>query len=276
MSDLKIFFTKTQVQKLQFAGFHSLYQLITYIPFDLFQIQALTQNTIVKDGVYLADLKILGVEFQKKRKSFLKITVSLKFGTNLVLYSFNTSSWLLKILKPGNQIQAILENKNGLWNLQKAVEKSIGKTDKMELGKAEMKNFLEVKYTRIGSLTSLFFKKLHTKLPAKVYKINLKGLIPENSIIPTEIDLYPLHFPKDQQEFWQTKKQWLAFKVFLKMALNQFMFLQTNQKFAFPAQIEPEFLRNLASGFDFDLSASQKLSIWDILSGVNLSSLNTA
>ena len=95
--------------------------------------------------------------------------------------------------------------------------------------------------------------------------INITGLVPKNTIIPQIINLSNIHKPATRQQHFDAFNQWVAFKVFLKIALIQYLEQNKQQKMAKTAILDKLFLQRLTSNLPFELSSSQKNTIWDIL-----------
>jgi len=263
MSDLALYFSKVQIPKLTTVGFGNLFDFITHFPYKLNVVEPLLGYP-KETKTYLWQGKLVKIEFRKSAKRYMVLDF---VGTqDIRTYCFNSSPYLLKILKEGGQYQLLLSYKNNLWNLEKvAIFVGNVNSENLILGKAVLKNYLIPKYEKMGFFTSNYFLSLHQKLPVKAYQLDLSGLAPQNQFFPNIIDLSKIHKPVSEAEFSSGLHSWLAFKVFLRLSLIKYIDLSKIQKFGKKSVLNLEFLKSVTSKLPFDLSLTQKQAIWEIL-----------
>ncbi len=297
--------SKNQIQKLAQANIHSLYDLITFLPFDLENIAPIdsffdsnTFNTgfntnldinqtsdkpnsktkYLFQGV-LTDLQIRSSAIgQSYLYLSLKSTVNSSSANHLVqCYYFASSQYTAKSLKIGLEYQIILINNGNLWSVDKLALKTETQSnnqinsktqDNFKLGNATIQNYLLPKYPKRGVFMSQFFAQIHSQLPEVCYQLDLTGFVPTNAFLPNKINLFGIHHPKISADYFAALQNWTALGVFKKLALMKCLDQQKEQKYAKSSQLDIDFLKQLSGNLPFDLSISQKTAIWTLLIGI--------
>jgi RecG-like helicase len=287
------YLSKSQIQNLHLVGINSVYQLLTFLPFGLEYLEPI-ENYFGKN--YIADFgqsqdsqtktKYL---FQGKLRSLTKnqgktgqTYFYLSFNDNsrtVNTYYFASSPYAAKNLIIGNEFQMILTTSNNLWSIEKIVESKTVTATTMspqnsntafKLGQAEIKKYVIPKYSKTGFLTSPFFAQVFSQIPRQFYHLDLAGLVPENPIIKSQIDFWNIHHPESAARYYSTNQQWIGLRVFLKLALIQYIEKNKEKRYAKASKIDIDFIKNLSANLPFELSVSQKNAIWSILSEVKL------
>lgn len=286
------YLSKSQIQNLNLAGIDSLYALLIFLPYGVEKLEPIEtyfgQNYITSFGEtenpeartkYLFQAKL--TTFTKNQGKTGQAYFYLIFQSNnrtINCYYFASSPYAAKNLVIGNEFQMILSNSNNLWSVEKIVEFKTNvmvttalpqKTDTpFKLGQAVVKKYILPKYSKTGFLTSPFFAQVFNQIPRQFFILDLIGLVPDNPIIESKIDFWSIHHPESLTKYHQAIEQWIGLRVFLKLALMQYIEKNKLKKFAKATELEINFLKNLSNNLPFELSLSQKNAIWSILSEV--------
>jgi RecG-like helicase len=283
------YLSKSQIQNLNLIGISSLYQLLIFLPYGLENLEPIEnyfgKNYITGFGEndnpeaktkYLSQGKLTA--FTKNQGKAGQSYFYLTFQSNsrtINTYYFASSPYAAKNLIIGNEFQMILTNSNNLWSIQKIVESKVTEipkspNDNFKLGQAEIKKYILPKYSKTGFLTSPFFAQVFNQIPRQFFQLDLEGLVPENPIITSKIDFWNIHHPVSLIQYHSTIQQWIGLKVFLKLALIQYVEKNKEKRYAKASNLDIEFLKNLSTNLPFELSFSQKNAIWSILSEVKM------
>jgi RecG-like helicase len=259
--------SKNQVQKLESIGINSLYDLITFLPMDFLPIIPFDEsgNDPQPRTKYLFQAKLIDVE--KRQGSFKPyFYLSLQSDSKRIqAYYFASSSWTMKSLEVGKEFQLLLIHSNGFWQVEKMVLlKNIANTN-FALGSANMTQHLLCRYHKRGIFMSQFFEQIHSQLLPHHYFLNLEDLVPDNNLIPKVLNLNLIHHPQSSSEYQQGMKDWVAFKVFLKISLVQYLESEKEQKMARAGVLDSDFLNSMISRLPFELSESQFSTTNDVL-----------
>jgi RecG-like helicase len=254
--------TAKQKNSLIKAGFNSIYSIITNFPFRYDQVRRVTSKALYHDGSYLLTGTISQVE---RRKNHFRISVT-QINTNMVVscYYFNRSRYVESSYKAGTMIQAIVVSKKQFLTIKRMVTLK-SELDNSLLGKREDADFIQPIYSKVGVLNSTAWVSIHAAIPHQLYSLNLEGLVPNNSILPTEINLLEVHKPKDINKTSEITKQYNLLRLYLKLAQNIYYQRSQISKLARYSQSDSEYLTNLSNNLSFSLSNSQKLTIWSII-----------
>jgi RecG-like helicase len=248
-------------KKLESVGINSLYKLITTLPFKLEIVEPIS-FVPNEDIIYIANGQLISLE-TKASHSVIKVFIQNKI---LTCFLFQISPYTLKQLVINTNYQWLVGFKKGFWNIIKfAPVSEIQSNLNLVLGKAELKKYIVPKYNKVGILQGGYFEIIFAKLNPKFFVLNLEGLIPPNQIIPQELNLLALHRPTSQADFEKTQKQWLAYNFFLKICLFRFIDGKELSGVGKSTNLDINYLKSLASSLPFELSASQKTAVWDIL-----------
>ncbi len=274
---LQAFLSKSQIQKLASIGLHDLYSVLTYFPYSIEQVQSLEasfefgsdQNETQKLN-WQAEL----TKIEKKQganKSYYLLEFQ-KDNRRINCFYFANAVFVTKLLQLNQMYDLRLSQKKNYFTIEKLKllkpDEIIDNITKDKTEDKTAKTKIQVKYSQNGILKSLFFEQIHRQIPNQFYLLNFEGLIPNNNLIPQIIDLKKLHKPSNQSDFWNTKKQWTSFQVFLKISLMRYLSLSEKQKLARGSQLDLDFLKTFTNNLPFELSTSQKTTIWDILQQV--------
>jgi RecG-like helicase len=264
--------SKNQVQKLESVGINSLYDLITFLPMDFVPILPFEEfgNNPQPRTKYLFQGKLIEVDYRKGSfKPYYFLT--LQSGYKIIqAYYFVSSSWTMKSLEVGKEFQFLLIQSNGFWQVEKMVLSKNFESSNFALGSAKMSQHLLCRYHKRGIFMTQFFEQIHSQLLPHHYFLNLEGLVPDNNLIPNVLNLNLIHHPKSMSEYQQGMRDWVAFKVFLKISLVQYLESEKEQKMARAGVLDSDFLDSMISKLPFELSQSQLSTTNDILTEIML------
>jgi RecG-like helicase len=284
------YLSKSQIQNLKLAGINSLYQLLIFLPCGLENLEPIenyfgknyisgfgeNENSETKSK-YLLQAKLTSLTKNRGKTGQSYFYLSFNDGMrNTNCYYFASSPYAAKNLIIGNEFQMILTNSNNLWSIEKIVELKVtattvspqGINPSFKLGQANIQKYILPKYSKTGFLTSPFFAQVFNQIPRQFFMLDLVGLVPDNPIIESKIDFWHVHHPQSVSKYHSTMQQWIGLKVFLKLALIQYVEINKEKRYAKASNLDIEFLKNLTGNLTFDLSLSQKNAIWSILSEV--------
>lgn len=269
MSDLEKRLTPVQVKKLQAAGLGSLYDLVTYLPLGVFRILPLTafKHTVLDHVKYLDQAVLEQMVQRRGQRNFLQLQwLSRTTQRRYQAYFFPAVRFTWQALQVGQEFQLLLTYRNGFWNLEKFAKVShIQESNQLLLGTAQMREYLDVYYPKLGLVSSNYLKSIHRRLQPEDYRLHLGGLVVDNPYIPQVLDLQGVHHPTTLQVYQTTFKQWLSLQFYLKLALIRYAGSLQKQEFGRAATLDLDFVRCLVRALPFELSASQKQAIWEIL-----------
>ena len=284
--NLSTFLSKSQIEKLSQVGVRSLYDLIITMPLNLEQIESINSDNNDNnfelgnetDNKTKFEWKAKLVQIDQKQGK-IKSYYLLKFNDNQKTISgfyFATASFVQKLLQIDTIYDLKMSKKGNFWTIEKLkiADNNISNSDqKNNESKTESKPIskskIQAKYSQKGILKSAFWEQVHRQIPPQAYILNLQNLVPINSIIPQSINLLGIHKPQDKQEYYNILNQWTAYQVFLKMSLIRYLDRQKQSKVARSANLDIDFLKGLTNTLPFELSISQKQTIWDILQEIS-------
>ncbi len=272
MLGLKDRFTPLQIQKLEKVGITNLYDFITYLPYDLTEIKPLENiHDLPEEKItYLWNAKLVNITQKKAQKNYF--ILDFDGGWQLKCYLFSVSKFTYKLLEIGKEYQLLLKFHSGFWNIEKfSLKKDAINKYNFILGQAELRPYLVAKYLRIETLTGAEIVALHRRLKPIDYVLNLQGLVPKSSILKEILDLGGIHHPKSAKHYQESLSSWTTFRVFLRLCLLKYIELKRVDKPAKIGHLDVDFLRNLTHKLPFELSSSQKQTVWDILREITLS-----
>ena len=265
MNNLKSKFTSLQIKKLNEANIYSIYDLVTYLPYDLMEVTPLVSSSYYdQKKTYLWEGILTNMTIRKGRQRFF--VLEFEGESKLSCYLFNSADYIFKALKVGVCYQLLLKYNNGFWSIDKfAAKKYSASVSNFVLGQAESRDYLLPKYSKLKSLNTQSFSRFHQKLSLGDYRLDLQGLVPENNILPLIIDLNNIHHPTDRKSFIHSKQLWVSLRVYLRLSLMRYQDLKQSRNLAIAGNLNINFLKKMSRELPFELSLSQKQVIWDIL-----------
>ena len=262
--------SKNQVEKLQSIGINSLYDLITFLPMDFVPILPFEEfgNSPEPKTKYLFQAKLIDVDYRKGSfKPYFYLTLQSE-TKRIFAYYFASSSWTMKSLEVGKEFQFLLIQSNGFWQVEKMVLAKNFTSNNFALGSASIESHLLCRYHKRGIFMSQFFEQIHSQLLPQSYFLNLEGLIPDNNIISKVLNLNLIHHPQSTVEYQKGMQDWVAFKLFLKISLVQYLESEKEQKSARAGVLDQNFLESMISKLPFELSESQLLTTNEVLAEI--------
>ncbi len=268
MLNLNSLLTDKQVKALQDVGISSVYDFLIYLPVDLEIIIPFgaSQESSYKTK-FLLEAILVDFRLQKKNRPFFILSFQTSSNKIIEVYWFNVAKWVYSFLQKNQKYQVILASSGPFLSLDKISKKStkVSVSEFFSLGAAELKEYLLPKYPKLGSLKTDFIRSIHAKIPNNSYLFNLTGLVPENEYLPKKIDLLKIHKPTSVVSFWQKKRQWAAFQLFLKMSLSKYLDYKSTNQVSFSSGLDKNFLIKISESLEYNLSNSQKIAIWNSL-----------
>jgi RecG-like helicase len=268
---LEAFLSKNQIQKLSGVGINNLYSLITYLPYTIEEIRSLESIFSNQNQKLFWQATLKNIEQkQGNAKSYYLLDFTDNTKTIKCFY-FVGGDYAKKILKLNQKYDLYLSQKNNYFTIEKIkeiTEENLPNNSLTTAQNTSKNNILQVKYSQNTFLKSAFFEQLHKQLPDSIYLLDLSGLIPKNSLIPQVINLKKIHKPKTKNEFLEAKKEWTSMQVFLYISLLKYVNDNQKQSVARSSKLDLDFLKKLTSNLPFELSVSQKQTIWDILQSI--------
>jgi RecG-like helicase len=245
--------------------------LITYLPFDLQNIKPLENINASPnlDTIYLWSGKLVNITHRKGNKPFL--ILDFQGNQTIKAYLFSLAKYTMANLVLNKTYQLLLAYRKGFWTIDKfALQQETLTTHPFILGKMILRDYLMPKYSKIGVLQSSYFNQIFRRLKPQDYILNLKGLLPQNDLIPEYLDLSKIHSPSSLIEYENTLHSWIALKVFLRTSLDKFINMESKSKPAKSGPLNMNLLKHLSSNLPFELSPTQKTTIWDILQDITV------
>lgn len=259
-------FTDNQISKLQKIGVNSLYDFITIMPLGFYQILPMQQFSFGQERTkYITNAILRKIEIRKKNRRYL--VLHFEGQTSFQCYLFSVAKFTLTTLKEGQRYQLLLAHKNNFWVLEKyaALKNQINNDGALVLGSSQLGSYIDTYYSKFGVLHGNYFKTLHKRLKPEDYLLNLSGLVPDNEVISNHINLFNVHHPESLNTYKKTKNEWISFQLFLKIVLKYYVNERRAEKFAKPTTINSNYLDYLFGKLSFELSKTQKETIFGIL-----------
>ena len=259
------FLSKNQIQKLELHGIRTLWDLVTYFPYDLQSILPFDQYIGETKAKYLLQGELLDFQYRQNNRPYYLLTFRDSNNRIVSAFLFATSPYIIKTLEIGQTYQALLKRSGDFWQCEKFAALADELIPEFKLGQAIIQPYILSKYPKLGILQSPFLVQVHSQLPASVYNMDLSGLVPPNDLIPANMSLMAIHKPDSTQDFEQALTTYRLLKIFLKLTLVEYLESEKEVKNAKNATLDVDFLKQFSIELPFSLSTSQKQTIWDIL-----------
>lgn len=261
------FFTDREKKILESCGFDNIYDIITLLPNKLEKIAPLEISCFApsKSDYYIFNGVLKEVNLRKKNRVYFELVFENLSGTVKLMW-FGTLKLSKIMFETGQTYQVLCSYQKNFYKLSrisKLKENLI--LNNFKLGSNEIKNFQITRYPTIKNNFNTFFKTIFNKIPRSMFVLDLYNLVPINHIIPTSLDLHSLHFPGSEEEYVQVFRQFMAFKLFLKLSLRSYYNFEDSKKLAIRSEIDKNYLTTLSNSLPFQLNLSQKNAIWEIL-----------
>jgi RecG-like helicase len=261
---LQSFLTKSEQTKLTSVGLETAFSIITYFPYTYqsiipFEASPMPKQLYIVDAVITSSKQVF-----KGKKRYIK--VDLDIGMRVIsCFMFTFAPYIIKQLEQGMEIQCILIERGGFWNIEKFAPKKQDIVNGFKLGASKIQSYLLPVYPKNGLVTNNLLQKIHSKLPAQLYSLDLTGLAPENTIFPSILSLRSIHLPASQEEAQTSMKEYIAFKSYLRMCLIYKANQKRETKVGKPTNLDKSYLQTISKLLPYSLSLSQKTAVWDIL-----------
>ena len=273
--ELRQILSPARTKSLESAGILTVFELLTLFPRKIEQLLPLPPNlrATLEGETYFLEGTLTRTETRRGKRPFLVLHLQTASG-NFTGYYFVTARYAYAKLKPNTRLQALVVRKDNLWTVKKIENyKASPEQDHFILGRADPeKPYFQPVYPKTGKLTSGYLLAVHRQIPKALYRLDLTGMIPPNTLIPNQIDLHAIHHPTDLDSYIDAKEQWTAFNLFLKMSVLKYAQTAKQQSQTRAGRLDLEFLRELAGALPYTLSSSQKQTIWSILQEITATS----
>jgi RecG-like helicase len=272
--DIEKIITKARSNSLQKAGISTIYELITFFPRKITTLEPITSLEgagIMPGNEYFSNGTLLSLDERRGRQPYYILRFQTEYGIISGFY-FVTGRYVYSQLKPNLEYQFIVIRSNNSWTFKKISQLStINSGHDFRLGNADINSkYLVPVYPKRDNLTSAYFVATHSNIPQQVYKLDLEGLVPRDTIIPTMINLYDIHHPTTVQKYTDCLQQWAILKVFLKLSVIKYINIETTSTLTTAGKLDVEYLKSLSDNLPYTLSNSQKTTIWDILNDITI------
>jgi RecG-like helicase len=212
--------------------------------------------------VFQAEFEIFKFVYKKSSKGrfYFQIYLISKYG-NYQAFLFSNARFLFSQLKIGRKCWIDFKFfNNSLSNLViQKIKFSLPDPD------SEPRRLI-LKYQKTGTLDSNSLTKIHQKLPAESYLIDLSETVPKNLFGQNTLNLGPLHHPLNVTEFNEANQKLIKLKIFIQTCLlRKIDWRRQNNKTSFRPDLSLDILKSSSSNLGFDLTPSQKLAIWEVL-----------
>ncbi len=250
--------------RLEKMGF-DLYKLITYLPF---RLEVISPDIKSENGLIFLTGQVKTITNKGKFQVIEFKDSSLLYP--VTIYDFGKKLSYLKSFNNNKQYQVLLTKSTSYYNLQEISEFSTP-SDDFELGRLKRQNYYRPVYIQLNyTIRTKQLNKIFNLIPREAMILNLKGLIPDNNVIPQLLDMNLIHRPKNVEEFNNGIRNWNNFQAFLNMVflnkLNQYERKTGAYLPSYPDNFIDEFQKNL----NISLSTSQLTAIENILSNITV------
>lgn len=274
------FLTPRQSSELLKAGYESLYSIIINFPYRYETVELL-------DGAFVEQKKLyflIGSVVSIQRKNSFYIVSIRSHNSDIVYdcYYFVRSAYVVNAFPPQCVVQVELNRIKSFYTIKRiALQKNeytgnVKNPSSYPLGKKPYQPYIIPYYSKQNTLTTYEWMKIHDRIPDSAYILNLEGLVPHNATsykLPARLDLKEVHKPYNLLQTAEIIQNYRLFKIFLKLAYNRQLEEFAQNKCGQAITKDAEFLTQLSSCVPFNLSASQKHVIWDIISCFDQSSV---
>jgi RecG-like helicase len=272
LADLKKL-TPLQLENLKSQNIDTLAQLLQIIPRKLDLISSWT-SSLEPNQKYKNTFLVQNLIHKKSSRGLPYISLQLESEHKVYqAFLFSRANFLLNKLRVGQSVELIVSifGNVGFGQPNLVIQKVIFGDKNTSLGHLNESN-IDLFYPKMGAkIDTALLRRIHQRLNLKDYVLDLSGLVPESLLNSHSLDLYPLHHPKTQTEFFNTLNQLQTVKVFLKTSLEKFIvYTTTKNSVALKPRLHLEWLQESVKKLPVVLTASQKGAIWEILQDVTI------
>jgi RecG-like helicase len=247
--------------RLSKVGF-DFYKFLTYLPF---RLEVISPDLHKPADLYFITGKIIRNLDKGKYMVYTVKTVNGEIG----VFDFAKKLRYMKDFDDNQEYQILITNSKDYISLVDIVRKSYQTSSSFELGKLENKVYYRPIYSLINfQIRSKQINNIHKDIKSDFYKLNLKGLVPPNSIVPEIMDMEMIHKPTSLEEYRAGIKNWNNFNAFLNIVfLNHLDDIKPNHDTVlnpYPKNFVDDFQKSI----DIKLSPSQLKAIDEILTHI--------
>jgi len=263
MSDLSTIVTNNQILKLSQAGIVSLYDLITYFPYKYETLYDFDTTNIQNGRSYLITGTIVAID---TIRTYHKVTIqSLACSKQITGLYFVKARFVRSVYRVGVCVQAEIYISNNYQTIRSMAEFKNQQTGALKLGKLPQCDIILPYYSKNGKVNTVLLRTIHSRLNDAYYNLDLTGLIPSESTIPSSISLTQVHKPTSVQEPSESLRHFYRLQVFLKLAAHKYATTDKETYFGRLSSTSRDYLTSLSELLDYELTNSQKLAIWNVV-----------
>lgn len=267
LEDLKKL-TPLQLEHLKSQNIDSISQLLQIIPRKLDLISAWV-STLEPNQKYKNTFLVQNLIHKKSSRGLPYIALQLESEHKIYqAFLFTRATFLLNKLRIGQTADLIVSTFGnvGFGQPNLVIHKVILNNKNTSLDSLDNPN-IDLFYPKMGAkIDSALLRRIHQRLNPKDYILDLTGLVPERLLGTLDLDLYLLHHPNTQADFFNSLNKLQIVKVFLKTSLEKYIvYTTTKNSIALKPQLHLEWLQESVKKLPVVLTASQKGAIWEIL-----------
>jgi hypothetical protein len=235
------------------------YKFLTYLPF---RLEVICPDLSKKADLYFITGKIIRNLDKGKYMVYTVKTVDGEIG----IFDFAKKLRYMKDFDDSKEYQILLTISKDYITMVDIVLKSHKTSPSFELGKLEDKVYYRPIYSLINfQIRSKQINNIHKDIKSDFYKLNLKGLVPANSIVPEIINMEYIHKPRSLLEYQEGIRNWNNFNAFLNIVfLNHLDDVKPNLDTVINPKPE-NFVQDFQKTINITLSESQLKAIEIIL-----------
>lgn len=260
--------TPLQLEHLKSQNIDTISQLLQIIPRKLDLISSWTDR-IEPNQKYKNTFLVQNLIHKKSSRGLPYISLQLESNHKIYqAFLFTRATFLLNKLRVGQTADLIVSTFGnvGFGQPNLVIHKVIMGDKNTSFDSLNSTN-IDLFYPKMGAkIDTTLLRRIHQRLNPKDYILDLAGLVPESLLNTLNLDLYLLHHPKTQADFFNTLNQLQTVKVFLKTSLEKFIvYITTKNSIALKPKLHLAWLQESVKKLPVVLTASQKGAIWEIL-----------
>ena len=248
----------TRLKKLGF----DFYKFLTYIPF---RLEVISPELHKPADMYFVSGRITK-SLDKGR--FMVLTVSTDSG-DVSVFDFAKKMKFMKDFDSNQEYQILLTNTKDYLTLTDIAKKDQYTSASFELGRLEDKIYYRPIYSLINfQIRSKQINNIHKNIKREFYKLNLKGLVPDNILVPEIMNMELIHKPRSKEEYNEGIKNWNNFNAFLNIVFLTHLDDAKPNNDTVINKLDPNFVDDFQTKIGVNLSPSQLTAIDNILKNI--------
>jgi RecG-like helicase len=259
-------FTPKQKELLHKAGFTSLYQLVTTIPYKVSLVKPLSTFSSLHSNQfseyttsYIVNARLVSKKIIPSGRQFIKLQFNSPEHGLLSFNLFVVAKYTYGSLLLDRDYQLLVTYKNGFLNILKySLLKEKLSNKGFILGMCdETKEYIDLSYNKQGVLTNTLMKQIFLRLKPADFLLNLDGLAPDETLFAKVFDFSSIHFPTSLVSYEENLKKWRLFQAYLYVCVMKFSQSFEQQSQAELSKFDPEYFTQLIKQLPYKLTESQ-------------------